>query len=93
MIGMMIRAAKKSNMMKIGDLVCDPHVMKSKYGYIIDRSQGIIVGTSSDRNFEPPSYCDCYKDKFLVWWSESTGSGHTVFEQCECELEVINESW
>jgi len=72
--------------MKVGDLVCDPHVMRSKYAWATDRSAGMIIGDGSTRHFEPPSYCDCYKEKFLVWWFKAD----IVYEQCECELEVIN---
>jgi len=70
----------------VGDLVCDPDIAQSKYGYITDRTTGLIIGDGNARNFEPPSYCGCYEDKFLVWWINA----NVIFEQCSCELQVIN---
>ena len=74
--------------MKVGDLVCDPDIMKSKYAWCIDRKLGMIIATEEDdiSSEVPPSYCDCYLDKFVVWWIGSK----STFQQCECELEVIS---
>jgi len=72
--------------MNIGDLVCDPHVMRSKYAFTLDRTAGLIISDESEDHTEPKSYCGCYKDKFLVWWIKA----NAIFEQCECELKVIS---
>ena len=72
--------------MKVGDLVCDPHLMRSKYAFCTDRTSGLIIGNDGDNHHAPPSYCSCYKDKFLVWWINA----NIVYEQCECELSVIS---
>jgi len=73
--------------MEVGDLVCDPDIKKSKYSWCVDRNLGLIIGDENTENMRvPPSYCDCYNEKFVVWWIKA----NIVFEQCECELEVIN---
>ena len=74
------------NLLKVGDLVYDPQISKSKYGYLVDRTSGIIIGEEEDRTNEPTTYCDCYKLKWLVMWTNA----EIIMLQCECELELIN---
>ena len=73
--------------MEIGDLVCDPDIMRSKYGWCVDRNLGLIIGDEESEILAPKSYCGCYEEKFIVWWINAD----TIFQQCACELEVIND--
>lgn len=75
--------------MKVGDLVCDPFIMKKWPCKTVDRTLGVIINDEScDLDFQGKSYCSCEENKWAVWWM----GVNTTFWQCACELRVINES-
>jgi hypothetical protein len=73
--------------MIVGDLVCDPLVMKKYPTSIVNRTAGLVIDDEDNGNNYPRSYCTCGKNKYVVWWMKAD----IVYEQCECELESINE--
>ena len=67
--------------MKVGDLVCDPDIVKKG---IVDRCTGLIIARDDCGTNYPKSYCSCGKNKYVVWWPNA----NITYEQCECELEI-----